>query len=664
VRRLILWLFLFGLAPLSWGQYSVWTQPFVNQQGQPLVGASIAVCTSQPTFVVPCGGSSEATVYSGFSGTSVPQPLFTDSNGLAPIFATSGNYYIQVYGVVNGIPIQTLILPITVGGTGGGGGGAVSSVFGRTGAVVANSMDYGTTGIFQTTGSSASLAFMCNLTGTCQFGSNATYLQVPPQITANGNTLNMVDNLCNEFGFNNSSGAGLGDYVEMGTGPCSAGTNYYAAYLLAGGLTAGSGYFQWLINGTSVAQWNTTASTFNVPANFAGTGGFQIGGSFGLNGQVPCSTGSAVAWSSTCGANTGIGSIGLTANQLFNTGTTSAPVLALYGGPNGGSSPLIFPGNLQGTQYANGNDFFTVSRATDTSPTGTFWKLKTAGGTVIGQIDVSANFLGNSFTSLGGNAGYYGYAQGGDNIPTCLTAITTQFGVNGTCDEAPATITAPYGVIKAGTAPAAASVKTYTTASGSPLETTESFTPVTGTSAHVQTGDGTVAACGSGVIATYDGSGDTHCSGTNITNISPSLMGPGSAYTNSTTSATTVFSYTSTIPASATVMVTCVGTYSFTTAAEAAEFGLNFSSAPTTMRVNVYIGINATTGTNTFGLQTTNGALITASSSAAATGTQFPVRIEGGVTTNGATTFTVQGATSSASGTLNVAANGFTCTVK
>jgi hypothetical protein len=624
-----------GLAPLSWGQQSVWTQNFINQQGQPLAGASIAVCTSQPTVVVPCGGSSEATVYSGFSGSPVAQPLFTDLNGLASIFAASGNYYIQVYGVVNGITIQTLVIPITVGGTGGGGGGAVSSVFGRTGAVVAVNTDYGTGGIQQN--GTGVLNIIKNSPGTLVLSetpsTGTNYMEFFPD-SAGGQQIRVQDQ--------------YDDFVLMGSLIGFPSTIANSNGVQMASQSTGS---SWFVNATDIFGYvngapasglvldiNSSQAVWNLPVNVQSTLNVQ-GNSTLTNLNV---TGTCTGCSSGS-VSTVVGTI----NQISTSGSSNVTISL----PN----QVNFPGNLLGQQLLNGSNFFTIARNTDTTPSGNLFVFNQAGGSKMGGIDVFANFSGTSFTATGTGAGYSFLTQGTDNSGNCPA--------NSDCSEAPTSISTAFTRVGQAAGPSVSSVETYGALSAT--KTQKAFTPTTNTSpSNIQTADSTVAGCGSGVILTSAGTGDSHCSGTNITNISPSLMGPASPYTNSTTSATTVFSYTNTIPASSVVLITCVGTYSFSTAVEAPEFGINFSSAPTLLRLNVSLGVNATTQTGTFGLQTTNGALITAPASAASTGTQYPVVIQGGVSTNAATTFTVQGATSNASGTLNVAANAFTCTVK
>jgi hypothetical protein len=121
MKKILLLLLLYPASALA--QYSVWSEPVINQLGQPIAGATVAVCSgsSIPNLTVPCGGSSLATIYSSFTGGTQFNPLFTDAYGRAPVYAASGNYYLQIYGT----GLQTTVVPISIGGgTSGGGGGS------------------------------------------------------------------------------------------------------------------------------------------------------------------------------------------------------------------------------------------------------------------------------------------------------------------------------------------------------------------------------------------------------------------------------------------------------------------------------------------------------------------------------------------------------------
>jgi hypothetical protein len=116
-KLLLIWLALLPVSAFS--QYSVWSDPIINQSGQPIAGITVAVCnTPQPSLVIPCGGSSLATLYSSFTGGSQINPLYTDANGRVYIYAASGNYWLQVYG----LGYATTTIPISLGGSGGGSG--------------------------------------------------------------------------------------------------------------------------------------------------------------------------------------------------------------------------------------------------------------------------------------------------------------------------------------------------------------------------------------------------------------------------------------------------------------------------------------------------------------------------------------------------------------
>jgi hypothetical protein len=169
--------------------------------------------------------------------------------------------------------------------------------------------------------------------------------------------------------------------------------------------------------------------------------------------------------------------------------------------------------------------------------------------------------------------------------------------------------------------------------------------------------------CSSGTYAKADGTGCGTPSGSGT----PTIVGPASAFSTTSTTGATVFSYTNSIAAGSTVMLDCVGSYEFTGAAETAEFGIDLSATPQSMALNVEVGANTSTETHSLaGVQTANNTLQTGATAAATTGVFYPVTISGGVVTNASSTstFTIVGATSNASGTLKANAKGFACSVK
>jgi parallel beta-helix repeat protein len=111
--------------------------------GQAIAGAQIFVCL-QPvdaSFLPPIP---LATVFSDPAGLSpVTQPIITDGFGHYDFYAASGIPYTIV--VVNQGKLQQIYADqVPMGATlGSSGGGAVSSVFGRTGSIVAQVGDYG-----------------------------------------------------------------------------------------------------------------------------------------------------------------------------------------------------------------------------------------------------------------------------------------------------------------------------------------------------------------------------------------------------------------------------------------------------------------------------------------------------------------------------------------
>jgi hypothetical protein len=131
--------------------------------GNAIAGAQIYICLqpADASFLPPIP---LASVFSDPAGLSpVTQPIITDGFGHYDFYAASGIPYSVV--VVNQGKLQQIYTDqVPMGATiGSSGGGAVSSVFGRTGDVVAQAGDYG---VAQITGA-APLASP-NFTGTIQ----------------------------------------------------------------------------------------------------------------------------------------------------------------------------------------------------------------------------------------------------------------------------------------------------------------------------------------------------------------------------------------------------------------------------------------------------------------------------------------------------------------
>jgi hypothetical protein len=567
---------------------------------------------------------------------------------------------LQTSGIVNGnqallnlavttpgLSISNSLGTTTIANTGvlsftGGAGGT------RTGALTPLATDYGAVGWTQTSGTYQ--AWQCLVTSTCDFtnsGTTGALFRVLPG-TATGLTLIIED-------FNSGNPRN-----RIEAGGSGAPVNGWQLFTGATGTGTGQSWSQTDITLTSgvttMADFNTTLTTLSVPVSLGSTlsvtGNTTVGNITVTGTCTGCATGSVATVSGT-------------ASEIVNTGTSSNPVLALYGGANGsaGVNPLLLPGNVSQTQWANDtNTMFLMTRKTDTVPTGNFLLGQKPGGATLWSIDITgAGFFNSLATSNASTAGYLGVEQGPDPLTACQAAAAS----NVICLFAPTTITAEYGIGLPGTGPSSTngSILLFPALSGS--ESLTSFLGLSGsTAANVACGAASLGGMANGIVAVGDGSGCLRSSGVNIATSLPSTVGPASPYSNGTTGGTTAFTYPTSIQGATAVLLDCVGTYKFTTAAESAEFGINFTSAPANMSLNVEIGANATTQTHTFGRQTTNGALVTAAAAAAATGTYYPVRISGPVTTGSSTTFTIQAATSNAAGTLNVDANAFVCAIK
>jgi hypothetical protein len=205
------------------------------------------------------------------------------------------------------------------------------------------------------------------------------------------------------------------------------------------------------------------------------------------------------------------------------------------------------------------------------------------------------------------------------------------------------------------------------TASGGTGLNTSSATGV----AQVSSGTWSVStALATGTTATVQNVGDSSGDLATDSFISQgNFFGPSAAYSNSTTTASNVGVTSPTIAAGAKVLFHCDGAYYFTTAAEKLELGIDANQTPQAIWYNVLIGVNFTSG----GLGTaqapitTNNTLASAGSAAATTGStnSYPFQIFGYIQWNSSTagTFQLIAATSSSSGTANIAANNVYCWV-
>src|ERR1700733_5169565 len=421
----------------------------------------------------------------------------------------------------------------------GGAGGA------RTGAVSVLNTDYGTVGIQQ------------NGTGTLNILKNPAGNLVLSEAVSNGNNFMW-------FVSDNTGGTAIlmqdVDLNQMslehsvGTASVIPKSHGYEMNANASGGSPGTKFFgnvtdiAFLIPGISATDLvgfdvNASQALFNLPVNFANNG-FQLNGSYGTTGQCPVSTGTSVTWQN-CASST-VASVTGTAGQIVATGSSSV-VLSL-------AAPTIMPGNVQITQAANGNAAIPMTRATDTSPSGDFLIFRSAGLSTLGFIDVGVNFSGNSFTATQSGAGFSWLTQGTDN--------SASVPVNSIGMEAPATVASSYTVVLPGAGPSAASIPTDSALSGA--LTTRSYTPVSGTSGNnIVSGTTALASAASGIVLVGDGNGNAKPSTTNVAvlaGLTP-IQGPGTNYTNATTSLTTAYSYTTSIPAGTLAQINCSGSY-------------------------------------------------------------------------------------------------------
>ena len=687
------------------GGQSVVVQGLLSSGTQPIGGGGL---TALGTGVIGSFPSCSVTVF--ITGSTTPATLVGNKSGSSPLtnpftanidgsflfFSVAGEYDVVMSG--GGLPSPVTLTDISLGSGGGGGGGgtpislqtggvtngvqnllnmaagaglSVANVLGTTtyvntgvlsittdsqtaiaGPFTTSATDYGKLGITQV--GTGTLAILKNSAGFLNIGDtvsfNTNYCQFYPDTQIVG--IACSDKSNNFFGMQSTP-----TFQSPGTGPSvTFGTSATSAINTAIGMNSTDIYGQisTISSPTNHIAFDFTATlgTINVPLNLAA--GLSVTGSTNVQNLTVTGTCTGCATGS-------VATVGVTSNQTVNTGSSSNPVIALFGGANGGSTPLIFPGNAAMIQFANNDTVLAMQRFTDSGPGGFFLTGRQSGGGVLWSVDVSGNALFNSIaTSNSSTAGYFGFEQGPDAYSACSTAATASV----ICEYAPTSVTS-YGKILDGTGPASANGSVSVWSNLSSSITQESFMAVSGsTAANIACGTASLAGMANGILAAGDGNGCLKSAGVNVSTILPSLRGPSSPFTTASLTAVSVYTYGSSIAGATTAWIHCSGSYKFTSAAENAAFDLNFSSVPTSIFLNVFIGANATTLTQTYGRQTVNGSLVTAPSVAAATGTYYPVTIDGTVTTNSSTTFDFQAATSNASGTVNIDANSIVCSVK
>lgn len=232
--------------------------------GQAIAGAQIYVCT-QPADVSYVPPIPQAAIYSDSAGLlPITQPLSTDGFGHYDFYVAYGTYTVVV---VTGGNIQQVYQDQTIGFPTSASG--VSSVFGRTGDVVAQTGDYS----------------VAQITGAAPLVSPG-FTGIPTAPTASlGTNTNQVAT-CAFVLANSGGGGGSVTSVFGRTGAVTAQSGDYAVADITGAAPSASPTF------TGTAQM----------ANAYITGTLQDGtGSVGTSGQVLSSTVTGTSWSSPSG---------------------------------------------------------------------------------------------------------------------------------------------------------------------------------------------------------------------------------------------------------------------------------------------------------------------------------------------------------------------------
>jgi len=281
------------------------------------------------------------------------------------------------------------------------------------------------------------------------------------------------------------------------------------------------------VNGSNALVSNVVSANAVVEAKWDGTRWQCLSCFFGNSGTVSGNTvtpgavaeyaaagGSTVVSASASlsdagGVLTYTGAVGIqSANGFIDNTTGNLPNLLMVPSTSGLFQYYALPqGALRYNQVVNGGPGFVQAGAADLTNgvTGSGAVVLASNATLSG----TTNF--NILNGVGTGSGLVFLGAGPDNSSNC--------GSNNVCFQAPATVTTSYTHTYAGAGPSVASMSVWSGLAGT--VTTESLVPTTDTSSptYIQTAVASAASAASGIIATYDGGGNTGSSGINISKV-------------------------------------------------------------------------------------------------------------------------------------------------
>jgi hypothetical protein len=627
----------------------------------------VQVANQAPTnsYVIPSTSTTTQTTITANGNYFFPSSAVAGASTVllcGPTSTGTANVYLQTSTALNVPPGS------------GGGGGSVSSVFGRTGAVTANTGDYTCAQVTNCTyswfGNTANpLTSLVDPTSISDPTNN--YIEFTSGVLYIGNgATEGAGNIC---AFTNGGATecqdAAGDIIDLNSsGVTLADAAVDAKMVVLGGAVTATGKVV-----TSASS--TSSAGFNLPP-----------------GTAPSSPANGDCWTTSGGlycqiAGSTIGPYG-TGNYTF-FGNTANPLTSLADPTNivdgshnyiafSSSSVVIgagvFPGlgNLCSFNYSSGA-VYCADAAGDS--------LSLSAGAVLGdstsdQISFNSTaktatitttngttFVGKLITqaSASATAGFNLPPGAAPSSPANGDCWTTSAGLY--CQIAGSTV-GPYGT--------GGGVSSVSNSDG-----TLTVSPTTGAVVaslalgHANTWTGTQTF---GTITPTTVSGNVNFSGAptltaspattdNTTKIAttafvnayaPPAVILTSLYSNSTTSLTTVVTSGS-LPANTWLSFHCAGTYYFTTNTEKFEMGVTASQTPQTI---IYTGVisYALNGVDAPAAGTSSGAVLQNYSAAATLSTNYMYSLDGAIQTNATTGGTIAfgSATSSASGTVNI----------
>jgi hypothetical protein len=456
-RLLLVLLCLLPTMALSQGaKYSDYT---IDSAGHALGGIQIRVCsTSSPSTPPPTSPCSPlATLYTDQTLlTADVNPLTSDAAGNFSFYAPTGFYILQFYQGTQQVFAQTVqvgttntntVFNATIGyqinnsfgtlgqcitstGTGsqwgtcggGGGGGGISiinpgTMIGPTITFAAGTSgtDFGVAGATNTitynlpTASATNRGALSSADWTT-FNSKQATISVSAPITLVGASVGMANQgtTTTVLHGNAAGNPTFGAVTSADTTGTFAPNAHNLLSATHGDTTAAAVVLGDIVTGQAGPSWkrlaaNATATKMYLQSVSSGVPSWQqiayadVSGTPTLNYQTVQQGGAAQTQRPTLNFISGSNA---TVACVDNAGSTRTDCTISSSASAGAAWDAISnptAGGLTLTQFANGNDFWTVKRKTDTSPTGSFFRMQTAAGVDVCALSITGVFSSCSF---------------------------------------------------------------------------------------------------------------------------------------------------------------------------------------------------------------------------------------------------------------------------